>query len=140
MEEATGGKPPANDGYTFGWIWSYPTKAVLEQAVENGDLTRAGVRKAVDQVTVDYEGALPDRKYAASQRDRRAGGDDRQARQEGPARGLGLKDLFVGPTAKGYDFRSPARRRRRTRPRMGRPPSGRPSPSGSKHRQEANGV
>ena len=42
MEEATGGKPPANDGYTFGWIWSYPLKAVLEKALENGDLTRGG--------------------------------------------------------------------------------------------------
>ncbi|HEV3504389.1 MAG TPA: ABC transporter substrate-binding protein, partial [Actinomycetes bacterium] len=42
MEEAAGGKAPANDGYTFGWIWSYPLKAVLERAVQNGDLTRAG--------------------------------------------------------------------------------------------------
>src|SRR5918994_1917804 len=63
MEQAAGGKAPANDGYTFGWIWSYPLKAVLEKAVQNGDLTREGVRKAVDQVSVDYEGALPSRKY-----------------------------------------------------------------------------
>ena len=105
MEEATGGKPPANDGYTFGWIWSYPLKAVLEQAVQNGDLTRAGVRKAVDQVSVDYEGALPSRKY---------GGDPNETAvreavivKPDPKAPLGasvLKDLFVGPTAKGYDF------------------------------------
>jgi hypothetical protein len=105
MEEATGGKPPANDGYTFGWIWSYPLKAVLEQALKNGDLTRAGVRKAVDQVTVDYEGALPSRRY---------GGDPNETAvreavivEPDPKAPLGasvLKDLFVGPTAKGYDF------------------------------------
>jgi ABC-type branched-subunit amino acid transport system substrate-binding protein len=105
MDEATGGKPPANDGYTFGWIWSYPLKAVLEMALDNGDLTRAGVREAVDQVTVDYEGALPSRKY---------GGDpsDTVVREAvivtpDPKAPLGasvLKDLFVGPTAKGYDF------------------------------------
>ena len=26
MEQAAGGKAPANDGYTFGWIWSYPSR------------------------------------------------------------------------------------------------------------------
>jgi ABC-type branched-subunit amino acid transport system substrate-binding protein len=105
MEKATGGKPPANDGYTFGWIWSYPLKAVLEKALENGDLTRAGVREAVDQVTVDYEGALPSRKY---------GGDPgetivREAviakpDPKAPVGSSVLKDLFVGPTAEGHDF------------------------------------
>ena len=34
MAEAVGDNLPANDGYTFGWIWSYPLKAVLEQAAE----------------------------------------------------------------------------------------------------------
>ena len=105
MEQATGGKPPANDGYTFGWIWSYPLKAVLEKALQNGDLTRAGVREAVDQVTVDYEGALPGQKY---------GGDpnetvvrDAVIAKPDPKAPLGasvLKDLFVGPTAEGHDF------------------------------------
>lgn len=50
-----------NDGYTSGWAWSYPLKAVLEQAAENGDLTRQGVFDAVGQVTeVDYEGLVPE--------------------------------------------------------------------------------
>jgi ABC-type branched-subunit amino acid transport system substrate-binding protein len=105
MAEATGGKPPANDGYTFGWIWSYPMKALLEQALENGDLTRAGVRNAVEQVTVDYEGALPEQRY---------GGDPNEAvvrdaiiARPDPKAPLGasvLKDFFVGPTAEGHDF------------------------------------
>jgi ABC-type branched-subunit amino acid transport system substrate-binding protein len=105
MAAATGGKPPANDGYTFGWIWSYPVKAVLEKALENGDLTRSGVREAVDQVTVDYEGALAPRRY---------GGDPSETVvreavivEPDPKAPLGaslLRDLFVGPTAEGHDF------------------------------------
>jgi ABC-type branched-subunit amino acid transport system substrate-binding protein len=108
MKQATGGKPPANDGYTFGWIWSYALQAVLQQALEDGDLTREGVRKAVDQVTVDYEGALPSRKY---------GGDpnDTVVREaiiakpdpEAPVGASVLKDFFVGPTAQGHDFETP---------------------------------
>jgi ABC-type branched-subunit amino acid transport system substrate-binding protein len=105
MEEATGGKPPANDGYTFGWIWSYPLKAVLEQALENGDLTRAGVREAVDGVTVDYEGALPTQKYGADPNETVV----REAviAKPDPKAPLGasvLKDLFAGPTAEEHDF------------------------------------
>jgi ABC-type branched-subunit amino acid transport system substrate-binding protein len=105
MEEAAGGKPPANDGYTFGWIWSYPLKAVLEQALENGDLTRAGVRAAVEQATVDYEGALPSQSY---------GGDPNETvvreaviAKPDPKAPLGAsvrKDLFAGPTAEAHDF------------------------------------
>jgi ABC-type branched-subunit amino acid transport system substrate-binding protein len=105
MAEATGGKPPANDGYTFGWIWSYPMKALLEQALENGDLTRAGVLSAVEQVTVDYEGALPEQRY---------GGDPNETvvrdaiiAKPDPKAPLGasvLKDFFVGPTAEEHDF------------------------------------
>lgn len=105
MEAATGRKAPANDGYTFGWVLSYPLKAVLEKAAADGDLTRAGLRKAVGEVTVDYEGALPDRTYS---------GDPNEAvvrealitkPDEKAPLGLSVqKDFFVGPTAKGYKF------------------------------------
>jgi ABC-type branched-subunit amino acid transport system substrate-binding protein len=54
---------PTNDGYTFGWIWSYPMLSALEAAYEGGDLTRAGLRGVVDGLTVDYEGALPERSF-----------------------------------------------------------------------------
>ncbi|MGI9018337.1 MAG: ABC transporter substrate-binding protein [Euzebya sp.] len=50
-----------NDGYTSGWVWSYPMLAVITQAVENGDLTRQGMIDAVGQITeVDYQGMLPE--------------------------------------------------------------------------------
>ena len=104
MEEATGGKPPANDGYTFGWIWSYPLKAVLEKALENGDLTRAGVRKAVDEVTVDYEGALPSRKYGDPNETVVREAVIAKPDPKAPVGASVLEDLFVGPTAEGHDF------------------------------------
>jgi ABC-type branched-subunit amino acid transport system substrate-binding protein len=59
MQDALGGELPTNDGFTFGWIWSYPMLAALEAAADNGDLTRAGLRSVVDGLEVDYEGALP---------------------------------------------------------------------------------
>ena len=108
MEQAAGGKIPANDGYTFGWIWSYPLKAVLERAVQNGDLTRAGVRAAVTQVTVDYEGALPDKTYNGEPNQTAV----RQALiakpdESAPLGSSVLKDFFVGPTAEKFDFTKP---------------------------------
>jgi ABC-type branched-subunit amino acid transport system substrate-binding protein len=63
MNDALGGEAPANDGYTWGWVWQYPMKAALEAAVENGDLTRAGLRSVVDGLEVDYEGILPTATY-----------------------------------------------------------------------------
>jgi ABC-type branched-subunit amino acid transport system substrate-binding protein len=109
MQEAVGaGKVPANDGYTQGWMWSYPMKAVLQRAFENGDLTRAGVRKAVGEVTVDYEGAMPPKKYS---------GDPNQnvvrtslvAKPDDSAP-LGLsvfKEQAAGPTAQQFKFTKP---------------------------------
>lgn len=60
MREALGTSVTPNDGYTAGWVWSYPLKAALEQAVKDGDLTREGLLTAVKRLTtVDYEGMLP---------------------------------------------------------------------------------
>ena len=60
MRDAIGDVEP-NDGYTAGWAWSYPLRAALELAAENGDLTRAGIAQAAsDLETVDYEGMLPE--------------------------------------------------------------------------------
>jgi ABC-type branched-subunit amino acid transport system substrate-binding protein len=51
---------PLSDGYTAGWVWSYPLKAALEKAAANKDLTRAGLLAAAKSLTsVDYEGMLP---------------------------------------------------------------------------------
>ena len=89
-------------------IWSYPLKAVLERAVENGDLTRAGVRSAVTQVTVDYEGALPDKTYSGEPNQTAV----RQALIAKPDESAPLgssvhKDFFVGPTVEKFQFTKP---------------------------------
>ncbi|WP_166353998.1 ABC transporter substrate-binding protein [Phytoactinopolyspora limicola] len=60
MRETVGDNLPDNEGFIFGWVWSYPIKAALEAAVANEDLTRAGLRSVVDGLQVDYEGMLPD--------------------------------------------------------------------------------
>ncbi|GAA0615601.1 ABC transporter substrate-binding protein [Kribbella sandramycini] len=104
-------KAAPNDGYTAGWVWSYPLKAALQKAVDAKDLTRAGLLAAVKSLeTVDYEGMLP---AAAG----RFGGEpnDRVFRQSliskvNPAAPTGVaveKDFFTGKTASGYEFSKP---------------------------------
>ena len=48
---------------------SFPMHAVLEQAAENGDLTRAGVRAAVSEVEVDYKGMSTNQGYGGNGKD-----------------------------------------------------------------------
>jgi ABC-type branched-subunit amino acid transport system substrate-binding protein len=105
MREAKGEGWPANDGYTYGWIWSYPLKSALEAAAEAGDLSREGLRDAVDGLVVDYEGALEARTY---------GGDPGEEvprvatiSAPDPEAPLGLTVLdsgVTGPTADAYDY------------------------------------
>jgi ABC-type branched-subunit amino acid transport system substrate-binding protein len=110
MRAAVGEVDP-NDGYTSGWVWSYPLRQVLENAYENGDLTRAGVVQAATELeTVDYEGMLPDdagsfsgdpndtvfRQIVINKPDRKA-----------PSGVTTVEDFFVGPTAEGFDFAEP---------------------------------
>ncbi|MEX2562544.1 MAG: ABC transporter substrate-binding protein [Nitriliruptoraceae bacterium] len=108
IRASLGGELPDNDGYVFGWIWSYPFKAAIEAAVANGDLTRAGLRSVVDGLVVDYEGSLPTRTF---------GGDAnvsavRTAVINVPdaSTSLGLRTLatgVTGPTADNYDYSAP---------------------------------
>lgn len=59
MRAALGEGVDGNEGYTSGWIWSYPLKAALEKAAADGDLTRRGLLDAVKSLqSVDYEGML----------------------------------------------------------------------------------
>jgi hypothetical protein len=54
------GDVEGNTAWVYGWGLSYPLKTVLEQAYENGDLTREGLVTAVSQIEqVDYEGLMP---------------------------------------------------------------------------------
>ena len=108
MREVRGDDPPANDGYAAGWIASYPLRAALLAAAEDGDLTREGLRAAVDGLEVEYEGALPSRVY---------GGDPGEDAPRSvvvsapdPDAPLGLTTLeagVTGPTADEYDYAAP---------------------------------
>lgn len=106
LAEAVGTPDDLNDGYTAGWMWQYPIKAVLEQSLANRDLTRAGVRGvATGLTTVDYEGMLP------AGAGNYAGGPGAQLRQsqinspdpDAPTGLTTVEEFFVGPTAEAWE-------------------------------------
>jgi ABC-type branched-subunit amino acid transport system substrate-binding protein len=106
LAEAVGTPADLNDGYTAGWMWQYPIKAVLEQALANEDLTRAGVRAVAAGLTaVDYEGMLP------AEAGNFAGGPEAQLRQsmisspdpEAPTGLTTVQEYFVGSTAEAWE-------------------------------------
>lgn len=111
MREALGTVQQAHDGYTAAWMLSYPLKAALEKAVENGNLTRKGLLQAATSLpSVDYEGMLPEGagNYAAGP----DGGAVRMSLIYKPdtasPTGLSpLTDFFAGPTAKAYKLDRP---------------------------------
>jgi ABC-type branched-subunit amino acid transport system substrate-binding protein len=111
MREALGDVSDLNDGYTAGWVWSYPLRAALEAAADSGDLTREGLLNAVTTLEeVDYEGMLPNEagNYAgepaeASFRQSIVAAVDTDA----PTGVSTIEDFFAGPTAEGHDFDSP---------------------------------
>jgi ABC-type branched-subunit amino acid transport system substrate-binding protein len=110
MREALGSVTP-NDGYTSGWVWSYPLKAALAKAEENGDLTRAGLVKAVKQLSsVDYEGMLPEGagNYAGGPNDGLVRVTAVYKPDKAAPTGVSqVRDLFVGPTAEKYTLDRP---------------------------------
>jgi ABC-type branched-subunit amino acid transport system substrate-binding protein len=109
MQEQLGeGTLPANDGYTYGWVWQYPLKAAIEKAAASGDLTREGLVAAVQGgVEVDYEGALPNSLVGGAPAD-----VDRSVSINIPSKEaqLGIETLlmgYVGKTAAAYDYSAP---------------------------------
>jgi ABC-type branched-subunit amino acid transport system substrate-binding protein len=53
--------------FAFGYAESWAVDQVLEQAVKNGDLSKAGLQKAVNQVgTLKFDGLIGDYKYGSS--------------------------------------------------------------------------
>ena len=108
MREAVGDVSP-NDGYTSGWVWSYPLKAALEKAVENGDLTRAGLVEAAGTLeSVDYEGMLPEGagNYAGEPDDAivRSSLISQPTTEAGGAGLETIEEFFEGPTVAEYTF------------------------------------
>lgn len=107
MQESLGGEEPANGGYVIGWASSYPMHLLLETAAANGDLTRAGLRAAVDGLTVDFDGMAEPITY---------GGEGKEVAVSGVIVGtpsadapLGIQtenDFYHGTTFDGLDYAS----------------------------------
>lgn len=111
MRDALGNVEP-DDAYTSGWISSYPLHDALRVAAERGDLTRRGVRSAVDSLdAVDYEFMLPVGAGALGA-DTAAGRAFTRTvfRIPDPTAGRGAtseEDYFAGITAATHDFARP---------------------------------
>ena len=60
---------PVSDVYIVGWTEGMITKAVLEQAAANGDMTRAGIVAAASEVTVDFNGLAPTQTWGGEPND-----------------------------------------------------------------------
>jgi hypothetical protein len=102
------GRQP-NVGYADGWVLQYNLLALLEQAIAEGDLTRAGIREAAGQLAeIDYGGMLPRGSLVGSP-------DEIIVRQSLVLRvdstqpdGLAAATpLFAGPTVSDYTFDAP---------------------------------
>jgi len=71
--------------FVFGYAESWAVDQVLEQAVKNGDLSKAGIQKAVNKVgTLKFDGLLGDYKYGSS------------ASQRNPSRASTINKIVVG--------------------------------------------
>lgn len=110
MRDALGTPSPLSDGYTAGWVWSYPLKAALQKAADNKDLTRAGlVAAAKSLTTVDYEGMLPagSGNYAAGPGGTVKVSGIAKPDKTAPTGVTVVQDLTVGPTAQGFTLDAP---------------------------------
>ncbi len=55
-----------SDQYLTGWIEGIMAQTIIEQAIANGDLTRAGVVAASRQVEIDMKGLSPNQSYGGT--------------------------------------------------------------------------
>ena len=107
------------DSYIFGWTEAIFTQAVLEQAAANGDLTRAGVVAAANEVTVDFQGLAPDQSWFGDPNDFVVRGSfiydidasaatlETSITEPGSAGFVALEQNFVGDVAAGHEFNQP---------------------------------
>jgi ABC-type branched-subunit amino acid transport system substrate-binding protein len=57
--------------FAFGYAQAWAMDQILEKAVKNGDLSKAGMKKAITQVgTLKFDGLVGDYKYGSSAKDR----------------------------------------------------------------------
>ncbi len=98
-----------NEWFLNGWASQYPVKAVIEKAISNGDLTRAGLVAAVKQLDdVSYDGMMPNQSYVGSPNDFAPRQSIiNQVDADAPGGTVTATGMFTGPTAQEYDFSEP---------------------------------
>ncbi|HDH26261.1 MAG TPA: branched-chain amino acid ABC transporter substrate-binding protein [Actinobacteria bacterium] len=103
------GDVPGNFFFVAGWASQYALKAAFEAAYAAGDLTKAGIYAAAQNLTdVDYEGMMPARSFAGAPNDVFPRGSLMSGVDTSAVDGVSvLKDFFTGPTAAKYDFTEP---------------------------------
>jgi ABC-type branched-subunit amino acid transport system substrate-binding protein len=71
VDTMTAARPdlPVSDVYILGWTEGMITKAILEQAAANGDMTRAGIVAAANEVSVDFNGLAPPQTWGGDPND-----------------------------------------------------------------------
>ncbi|MEJ7833919.1 MAG: ABC transporter substrate-binding protein [Nocardioides sp.] len=109
MRTALGDEVTPSDGYTAGWVWSYPLKAALEEWLDGDyDKTRAGLIEAAASIeSVDYEGMLPEEagNYSGEPNDavfRQS--IIEEVDKDAPTGMTRIEEFFAGPTATDYEF------------------------------------
>ncbi len=98
-----------NEWFLNGWASQYPVKALIEQAVENGDLTRAGLVATIQQLDdVSFDGMLPNQIYAGTPNETVPRQSIlNQVDETAPGGTVTATGMFTGPTAEAYDFSAP---------------------------------
>lgn len=114
-----------SDSFLLGWQEGLAFQAVLERAIENGDLTRSGVVDAANQLTgVNMQGMTQDQSWEGIPNDyvtrasavydpdlatyTAAGGADQTISQEGSSTGsLPMTGMFISDAAADFDFSAP---------------------------------
>jgi ABC-type branched-subunit amino acid transport system substrate-binding protein len=71
VDAMTAGRPdlPTSDVYILGWTEGQITRAILERAAANGDMTREGIVAAANEVEVQFNGLAPDQTWAGDPND-----------------------------------------------------------------------
>ena len=60
---------PFDDVYIISWIEGYVATQILDRAISNGNLTRAGVLAAANSITADLNGLAPDQSWRGNPND-----------------------------------------------------------------------
>jgi len=107
------------DSYYVGWTEAMLTEAILELAAEKGDMTRAGVVAAAQEVSIDFQGLAPDQTWSGDPNDYVVRGSyiydvvlenatpSTVITEEGSAGLSILKENWVSDSAAGFAFSEP---------------------------------